>query len=68
MKLFRSLVTILTLFILNGAMPVWAADPMPDKGDTAWMIVATLLVVMMAAPGLGLFYGGMVRTKNIQRK
>lgn len=65
MKLFRSLVTILTLFILNGAMPVWAADPMPDKGDTAWMIVATLLVVMMAAPGLGLFYGGMVRTKNI---
>lgn len=42
-----------------------AATPVPDKGDTAWMIVATLLVVMMAAPGLGLFYGGMVRSKNM---
>jgi len=39
--------------------------PVPNKGDTAWMIVATLLVVMMAAPGLGLFYGGMVRSKNM---
>jgi len=39
--------------------------PVPNKGDTAWMIVATLLVVMMAAPGLGLFYGGMVRAKNM---
>ncbi|MFM0229914.1 ammonium transporter [Paraburkholderia sediminicola] len=41
------------------------AAPVPNKGDTAWMIVATLLVVMMAAPGLGLFYGGMVRAKNM---
>ncbi|HNJ74462.1 MAG TPA: ammonia channel protein, partial [Pseudomonadales bacterium] len=41
------------------------AAPVPNKGDTAWMIVATLLVVMMAAPGLGLFYGGMVRSKNM---
>ena len=39
--------------------------PQPDKGDTAWLITATLLVVMMAAPGLGLFYGGMVRAKNM---
>ena len=36
-----------------------------DKGDTAWLLVATLLVVMMAMPGLGLFYGGMVRAKNM---
>jgi Amt family ammonium transporter len=42
-----------------------AVAPVPNKGDTAWMIVATLLVVMMAAPGLGLFYGGMVRAKNM---
>lgn len=42
-----------------------ATPPAPNKGDTAWMIVATLLVVMMAAPGLGLFYGGMVRSKNM---
>ncbi|WP_027816448.1 ammonium transporter [Paraburkholderia bannensis] len=50
------------------ALPAWAqgaAAPVPNKGDTAWMIVATLLVVMMAAPGLGLFYGGMVRAKNM---
>jgi Amt family ammonium transporter len=45
---------------------VFAADaPVPDKGDTAWMIVATLLVAMMTIPGLALFYGGMVRTKNM---
>ncbi len=36
-----------------------------NKGDTAWMIVATLLVIMMAVPGLALFYGGMVRSKNM---
>ena len=51
------------------ALPVIAgaeeAAPTPDKGDTAWMIVATLLVIMMAVPGLALFYGGMVRSKNV---
>jgi Amt family ammonium transporter len=41
------------------------AAPTPNKGDTAWMIVATLLVIMMAVPGLALFYGGMVRSKNV---
>ena len=39
--------------------------PVTDKGDTAWMITATLLVVLMSVPGLGLFYGGMVRSKNM---
>ena len=39
--------------------------PVPNKGDTAWMIVATVLVLMMCVPGLGLFYGGMVRSKNM---
>jgi len=47
------------------AATVVAAAPVPNKGDTAWMISATLLVVMMAVPGLGLFYGGMVRAKNM---
>ena len=42
-----------------------AAAPVPDKGDTAWMMVATLLVIMMAVPGLALFYGGLVRSKNM---
>jgi len=35
-----------------------------DKGDTAWMLTSSLLVLMMTAPGLALFYGGMVRQKN----
>jgi Amt family ammonium transporter len=42
-----------------------AAAPTPDKGDVAWMIVATLLVIMMSIPGLALFYGGLVRSKNM---
>ena len=36
-----------------------------DSGDTAWMIVATILVIVMAIPGLALFYGGLVRAKNM---
>ncbi|PCJ08503.1 MAG: ammonia channel protein [Rhodobacteraceae bacterium] len=36
-----------------------------DKGDVAWMMVSTLLVLMMILPGLSLFYGGLVRTKNM---
>ncbi|MGE0580757.1 MAG: ammonium transporter [Steroidobacteraceae bacterium] len=42
-----------------------APAPVPDKADTAWMLVSTLLVILMAAPGLALFYGGMVRAKNM---
>jgi ammonium transporter, Amt family len=45
------------------AAPV--AAPVPNKGDTAWMLVATLLVIMMSIPGLALFYGGLVRSKNM---
>jgi Amt family ammonium transporter len=39
--------------------------PVPNKGDTAWMLVATAFVVMMTYPGLALFYGGLVRAKNV---
>jgi Amt family ammonium transporter len=42
-----------------------AAEPAVHKGDVAWMMTATLLVLFMAMPGLGLFYGGMVRAKNM---
>ena len=42
-----------------------AAAPTPDKGDTAWMMVSTLLVILMVLPGLALFYGGLVRAKNM---
>ena len=38
---------------------------MPNKGDTAWMLISSALVLMMSIPGLALFYGGMVRTKNM---
>ncbi|AJC46638.1 MULTISPECIES: ammonium transporter [Xanthomonas] len=44
-----------------------AATPAPvvDKGDVAWMLTSTLLVLLMVVPGLALFYGGMVRAKNV---
>ncbi|CAN4277382.1 ammonium transporter [Pseudoxanthomonas sp. LjRoot125] len=42
-----------------------AAAPVVDKGDVAWMLTSTLLVLLMVVPGLALFYGGMVRSKNV---
>ncbi|MCD8456605.1 ammonium transporter [Xylella taiwanensis] len=39
--------------------------PVVDKGDVAWMLTSTLLVLLMAVPGLALFYGGMLRSKNV---
>jgi len=42
-----------------------AKPPEPNKGDTAWMLVSTALVLMMSVPALALFYGGMVRSKNM---
>jgi Amt family ammonium transporter len=42
-----------------------APAPVPDKGDTTWMLVSTILVILMTIPGLALFYGGMVRAKNM---
>jgi Amt family ammonium transporter len=52
------------------AVPVLAQDttaptPVMDKGDVSWMMVSSLLVLFMALPGLALFYGGLVRAKNI---
>jgi Amt family ammonium transporter len=42
-----------------------AGTPVPNKGDTAWMLVSSALVLLMTIPGLALFYGGLVRTKNM---
>ncbi|MGA9163249.1 MAG: ammonium transporter [Thiobacillus sp.] len=42
-----------------------AAAPTPNKGDTSWMLTATVLVIMMSIPGLALFYGGLLRSKNM---
>jgi len=41
------------------------AAPVPNKGDIGWMMVATILVILMVIPGLALFYGGLVRSKNM---
>ncbi|MEY8689394.1 MAG: ammonium transporter [Leptothrix sp. (in: b-proteobacteria)] len=42
-----------------------APAPVPNKGDTSWMMLSTLLVILMTVPGLALFYGGLVRAKNM---
>ncbi len=55
----------LGILALLTPIPALAAPPVLNTGDTAWMIVATLLVLMMTIPGLALFYAGMVRSKNV---
>ena len=52
----------LTAFLT--ATPALAAATV-NKGDTAWMLIATILVILMTIPGLALFYGGLVRSKNV---
>jgi Amt family ammonium transporter len=42
-----------------------AQDAVLDSGDTAWMVTSTALVLMMTIPGLAMFYGGLVRKKNV---
>jgi Amt family ammonium transporter len=61
-----SLVTGVAVAALGPALAM-AADPapVPNKGDTAWMLTATAFVLLMAVPGLSLFYGGLVRSKNM---
>ncbi len=49
----------------DAGAPAAAPAPVPNKGDTAWMMVSTLLVILMTVPGLALFYGGLVRSKNM---
>ncbi|MEY2116823.1 MULTISPECIES: ammonium transporter [Rhodanobacter] len=68
MKQFRfhrgvgaSLALALTAPLLHAATPA----PVVDKGDVAWMLTSTLLVLLMTVPGLALFYGGLVRAKNV---
>ncbi|WP_442909768.1 ammonium transporter [Hyphomicrobium sp.] len=47
------------------AAPAAATIPALNSGDTAWMLVSSVIVLMMSLPGLALFYGGMVRKKNV---
>ena len=63
MTRMKSVPLLCTLFGLPGL--ALAAPPTLNSGDTAWMIVATALVLLMTIPGLALFYAGMVRAKNV---
>jgi Amt family ammonium transporter len=59
-----ALVGIVALLLAEVAHAQGVA-PAPNKGDTAWMMTSTALVLLMSVPALGLFYGGLVRTKNM---
>ena len=66
--LFRG-VLLLALTLANAAtsaaQDATAAVPKIDSGDNAWMLASSALVLMMTGPGLALFYGGLVRQKNV---
>jgi len=55
----------LAVLLLLAAGSVWAEEAMLSTGDTAWMLTSTALVLFMTLPGLALFYGGLVRSKNV---
>ncbi len=69
----KKLIALFTLLGVLGGLsaPVFAeevaaaAAAVPNKGDTTWMMLSTLLVILMIVPGLSLFYGGLVRAKNM---
>jgi ammonium transporter, Amt family len=68
----RRLASVLSATVAGvvSALPAWAQDapvaaPVIDSGDTAWVLTASALVLMMTLPGLALFYGGLVRAKNM---
>lgn len=61
----RILKAIAPLTVALMPLPAFAAPPAIDTGDTAWMLVSTALVLLMTIPGVGLFYAGMVRKKNV---
>jgi len=64
-----TLTTLGLALVALGPTLAWGADapapPVPNKGDTAWMLTSTALVLLMSVPALALFYGGLVRTKNM---
>jgi len=65
MKKYITLASLLALFTPALFAQTTPIVPTVDAGDTAWMIVATALVLFMSIPGLALFYGGLVRRKNV---
>jgi ammonium transporter, Amt family len=66
-KAIRRMAGVVALATLAPTL-AWGADapvPAPEKGDMGWMLTSTALVLLMSVPALGLFYGGLVRTKNM---
>lgn len=63
----KKILTILIVMLMIFSQQIVAAESVAkvDTGDTAWMIVATALVLFMSIPGLAMFYGGLVRRKNV---
>ena len=65
-RLERSTLTLVaTVGAMTTADPAFAQDNGLSPGDTAWMLTSTVIVLMMTIPGVALFYGGMVRRKNV---
>ena len=62
----RSALALVIASLSSGLLPAtaWAQDAL-DTGDTAWILTSTALVLFMTIPGLALFYGGLVRTRNV---
>ncbi|MBI5887567.1 MAG: ammonium transporter [Deltaproteobacteria bacterium] len=64
-KMSKRISSLMLLFLLLPVAALAADAPKVDTGDTAWVLMSTALVLMMTAPGLAMFYGGMVRKKNV---
>ena len=64
-KLKVLLPLIAGLAFTGAALAQGTPAPQPNKGDVAWMLTSTALVLMMSVPALALFYGGLVRAKNM---
>src|ERR1700758_106343 len=63
-RIARRAIGLGLLVVASSAGMAFADAPVPNKGDTAWMLTSSALVLMMSIPGLALFYAGMARTKN----
>src|SRR5690606_28160653 len=62
---FRGASLLLTVMLLQAPAALAAEPPKIDGANTAWMLTSSALVLLMTLPGLALFYGGLVRTKNV---
>ena len=61
----KNILFLVLLMLGATSFPAYASDPALNQADTAWILVSTALVLLMTMPGLALFYGGLVRAKNV---